>query len=239
MIFTEIQLAQLPFWNQLDTAQRKDFLSSTAHLDLKQGCSVPKEQLDNCGVIILFEGTLHIIISTIEGEENVSTYLSGFDCFLTSELSVTEFKTVTNRVTASTPASFLLIPKSTLLSLSYRNHEMQVFLDQLYAKRMNAIVESMNITLFLPLDKRIVYLLLKESEASHSNIIYVTQDKLSKQAYSSREAVNRVLNKFAKMNLLSLKRGQIRIINPDKLNDHLSPEYHSDSLPTERGKAED
>ena len=86
---------------------------------------------------------------------------------------------------------------------------------------MTEVLSAFSETLFFSVGKRIVDSLVYYSEMYNSSIIYVTHEKLAKDIGTVREVVSRTLKRFQELNLIEISRGQIKILDIDKLKNTL------------------
>lgn len=71
---------------------------------------------------------------------------------------------------------------------------------------------------FFSLDSRISNFLIEESNLINSNTLYLTHESIANHLGSAREVISRILKKFEKDEIIQVSRGNIKILNFEKLN---------------------
>lgn len=94
---------------------------------------------------------------------------------------------------------------------------MENFLLNEAVTRFSDVMWAMEQILFLKLDQRVAIFLLDEISRNNGDLIKLTHEQIAKYLGSAREAVSRMLNYFSKEGIVQLSRGEVRVINKDKL----------------------
>ena len=106
-----------------------------------------------------------------------------------------------------------------------QNPQVGLYIYKNAAEKFTKVMWTMQQLLFMKVDERIADFIWNETIRQNSNIIKVTQDEIAKQIGSAREVVSRIIKYFTSEGILSVKRGQIELLDKDKLkkiikNDH-------------------
>ena len=118
---------------------------------------------------------------------------------------------------ATKPSRILVIPASVFEALSEQNIHVRCFSYELATRRFSTVVFVMQMILFSGLDTRLASFLLQEYNAISGEEIRITQEQIAQNINSAREAVTRMLKRFAEDGIIENRRGVIRILDPDRL----------------------
>ena len=120
-------------------------------------------------------------------------------------------------MTAEKVSDILVIPSGTIDCLQSRNIHVKCFLYELAIGRFSDVMWSMQQIMFKRLDQRLAGFLVEEYERTGVKNIYITHDQIAVHISSAREAVARMLKRFAEAGLVELKRGEIKLENIDEI----------------------
>ena len=100
-------------------------------------------------------------------------------------------------------------------SLTEGNIHARCFLYESAAESFSSVVSTMEEILFSGFDRRLAAFLLAETEREGGSEIRMTQSRIAECVNSAREVVTRMLKQFAQKGLVELKRGQVKLLDPD------------------------
>ena len=102
-------------------------------------------------------------------------------------------------------------------TLAQQNIYARCFLYELATARFSAVMWSMQQVLFARFDRRLATFLLNEYERTGNAEIRMTHEQIAQHVSSAREVVARMLKRFASDGLVEMRRGAIRLSDPDGL----------------------
>lgn len=94
----------------------------------------------------------------------------------------------------------------------------------LFGLIMNRLIEVFGVldaVLFQRLDQRLISYLLAQAERLGASAIPITHQTLAAELGSSREVISRVLKGLEDQGLLKARRGQVELVDPERLRDRL------------------
>ena len=166
---------------------------------------------------MLLKGRLRTSLLSDEGREVTLFNLHpGEICVLSASCIISEI-TFDTGMTAEKVSDILVIPSGTIDCLQSRNIHVKCFLYELAIGRFSDVMWSMQQIMFKRLDQRLAGFLVEEYERTGVKNIYITHDQIAVHISSAREAVARMLKRFAEAGLVELKRGEIKLENIDEI----------------------
>lgn len=210
-------LEQLPFWDKLTPEEKNKLNKFTTIRQYKKGDIIYSES-DKClGAVMIISGKSRIYIMSEEGREVTLFSLKEMDCCVLSASCIINEITFETYMMAQSDCQILIINHIFLNELINKNIYVKCFIYELLTERLSTVMWVMQQILFNKLDKRLALFLINECEKLESNEIKMTQEEISKNIGSTREAVTRILNKFASEELIGLSRKNIIINDIEKL----------------------
>ena len=115
---------------------------------------------------------------------------------------------------AEVDSEIFIIPSLTVEKLKTQNIHVELFAYKAMANRFANVMSAVEEMLFVPVEKRLSRLLLKDEKAG---TVYATQESLARKAGTAREVVSRTLSQLKEKGIIEQKRGQIKILDKNKL----------------------
>ena len=112
----------------------------------------------------------------------------------------------------------IIIDSSIIKDLSQSNTHVLEFLFNLTQNKLSEVMYVLEQAVFFSLDSRISNFLIEESNLINSNTLYLTHESIANHLGSAREVISRILKKFEKDEIIQVSRGNIKILNFEKLN---------------------
>lgn len=217
MEITRKSFEQIPFWTEL-TEEEKQLIQRNAFLRRYEKGAFVYGGADEClGMLLLLKGRLRTSLLSDEGREVTLFNLHpGEICVLSASCIISEI-TFDTGMTAEKVSDILVIPSGTIDCLQSRNIHVKCFLYELAIGRFSDVMWSMQQIMFKRLDQRLARFLVEEYERTGVKNIYITHDQIAVHISSAREAVARMLKRFAEAGLVELKRGEIKLENIDEI----------------------
>lgn len=207
----------LPFWQKLTSneqiliqqeAMYKTFPSQTTIYDMHNEC---------LGLVFVLSGELRVYLNSDSGKEITLYRLAPNELCVLSANCILKNINFEVYIDTETTSELLVIPANTIGKIMSNNIFLENFTYKLLAERFSDVMWAMQQILFMSFDKRLAIFLLDEINKQHTNCINLTHEQIAKYIGSAREVVTRMLKYFSQENIVKLSRGEIFIINKEKL----------------------
>ncbi len=172
---------------------------------------------DSCSYFtFVYEGSVRVFKLSEYGKE-ITLYrlYKGDSCILTASciLSATRFPAIS---VTETEVGGILVPANVFRDWVESYHFWRKYVYDLMAERLNSVITIVEEVAFKRMDSRIAEFLLMKSKKS-GNTLVLTHKDIAYELGTAREVVSRLLKDFEKKGLINLERGQIKIIDPQKI----------------------
>lgn len=209
--------AAYPFWTQLSPEERETLLQNCVEMTYEKGVSVHRSDMDCKGALLLLSGTLRVYILSEEGREvTLFRIHAGESCVLSASclLDAIAFDLL---IDAAEEARALVLPTGVLHPIMERNPHVGLYLYKQATERFSDVMWTMQQILFMGVDRRVAIFLWDEMTRQNQSVLKITHDELARNIGSAREVVTKVLKYFAGEGIVLLRRGQVEILNKEKL----------------------
>ncbi|TCR66143.1 Crp/Fnr family transcriptional regulator [Bosea sp. BK604] len=164
------------------------------------------------GLYAIRRGQIRIGTTDAVGQHMTMSLLGSGDVF--GEIALLDGRSRTADAVATEETEMFFVPRREFLHLIGREPSIAIQLIELLCERIRNMSERMEDSAFLPastrLARRIVMLV-----SDYGAEVHVTQDELAALTGVSRETVNRQLQQWKRVGLLSLGRSRVMIHNID------------------------
>jgi len=180
---------------------------------------VVSQQGDACkNLMIVLEGQVKVYRPAINGRSLVLYYVEENDsCILTASCALNQKPFPAFAETVS-DVTVLLIPIKDVNQLLETKPLWQKYIFNLLSERMMTLIELVNSVAFDTLESRLAHRIIAKSHQQGSNILIITHQEIADELASSREVISRLLKKFESDGLIKLSRGELKIVDNDKLS---------------------
>lgn len=210
-------LPRLPYWGNLTEAER-DAVARHAVIRRYPAGSVLHSGGSAClGMIFVLGGSLRTYLLSEEGREITLFRLAAGDPCVLSAACVVSQLTFDTQMEAETDCDLLIVGAAVFKRLTEENIYVRCFLYELATERFSSVMWTMQQILFEKVDRRLAAFLLSESEKAGSLEVRMTHEEIARQINSAREVVARMLKRFYADGLVELRRGAVRLKNPEAL----------------------
>lgn len=207
----------LPFYKHLNREEQSIIDNNITMKEYKKGSTIHDGPKNCMGLFLVFEGAVRAYILSEEGKEVTLYRLFSRDMCLFSascvmnniQFSIFMEAMADTKVYIISTDAYNILQKSSLVFSDYIN--------QLLASRMSDVVWVIEQTLFKSFDKRLAGFLVELSSIADSPKLSITHDQIAKNLGTAREVVSRMLKYFEDNNLVSLTRGNVQLLDIDKL----------------------
>lgn len=215
----DIQLLKqgFTFWDKLDESQKQLMLNNVIATSYPKGMTIHNGGDDCIGVFMLKKGEFRVYILSDEGKEfTIFRLREGEICILSSSCIMKNI-TFDIHIDIEADSEVLLVSTSIYQKLIDQNLYAENFTYKLAVEKFSDVMWAMEQILFMSFDKRLAIFLLDEVNRTQGDTIPLTHEQIAKYIGSAREVVSRMLKYFVQEGIVELSRGDIRIINKDKL----------------------
>lgn len=213
------RLERLPFWQRLTAAEQALVFRSTVVQNMPKGMQVHGCQEDCLGMLLVKRGAIRVYLLSEEGKEVTLFHLrEGEACVLSASCVVKQLAFDTQMV-AEEDCELMVIGAGAIAHLMEGNIYARAFFFELATERFSAVMWSMQQILFMRVDKRLATFLLGEYVRTGLVEIKMTHEQIAQQISSAREVVARMLKRFSNEGLVEVRRGSIRILDLNGLEE--------------------
>jgi CRP/FNR family transcriptional regulator, cyclic AMP receptor protein len=166
-------------------------------------------------MMAVLRGRVSISVPSLDGRQVVLSALRSGDVF--GEIALLDGKERTADATALTDCEILIIPRRSLWSLLERRLDLCIDLMLVLCDRLRHTNEQVEDLAFLDLQSRMAKVLLRLAADSSGDqeqlAVSISQRALGELVGGSRESVNKRLNTWKELGIISIEKGTILIRN--------------------------
>ncbi|NLJ57223.1 MAG: Crp/Fnr family transcriptional regulator [Tissierellia bacterium] len=210
---------QLGFWDKLSQKEKQLLVSNVYSINYKKGENLHGRDKDCVGHILVKSGELRVYILSEEGRDITLYRLTPGETCVLSASCVMNYISFDVLIDAEQDTEVLLLNIGAFGMLKEGNIHVENYAYKVAADRFSDIMWAMEQILFASFDKRLAVFLYDESARNKSNKINLTHEQIAKYVGSAREVVSRTLKNFESQGILKLSRGNLNIINKEKLRE--------------------
>ena len=206
-----------PFWDKLTDRQREQLCAGTTEYSFRKGANIHGLDETCTGAILVIKGCLRAYLLSENGRElTLYRFKEGEVCMLSASCVLRSI-TFDVIIDAAEDCQVYLVSGDVMARVSEENLYVQNYALDNAVKRFSDVVWVMQQIMFFSLDKRLAVFLWDEMSRTESARIKLTHEQIAKYISSAREAVTRMLRYFASEGIVELSRGDITVIDKDKL----------------------
>ena len=200
-------LTNLPYWEHLAEDERQQVQKKAYIRHYEPGDALYGPCVECVGMIHMLRGEARAYLLSDEGREiTLFRVDEGDDCVLSASCVLTHIS-FDSFMTVTKPADVMIVPVPVFGDLCEKNVHVRCFAYELAARRFSPVGAVMQQLLFTRLDQRLALFLLQEYRKTGSREIRMTHEQLALHISSAREAVGRMLKRFAEEGLAESRRG--------------------------------
>lgn len=204
-------LLQLPFWNQLTTAEKHLVQQSVKIQHYQKDLFLGTQQCSCLGLVLMLQGEIRAFLISPEGREVTLFHIGEGEICVFSASCVLHEISLETALKVTRDCELLILPSLSFEKLVKSNLSVRCFSYELATKRFSEVMWILQQILFVKLDKRLASFLLTESKKQKSLSLQITQEAIASQIGSAREVVTRLLKQFELEGVVEVKRGIIQL----------------------------
>ncbi|HMN31837.1 MAG TPA: Crp/Fnr family transcriptional regulator [Chitinophagaceae bacterium] len=162
---------------------------------------------------IVMNGILKVIKTEEDGREILLYYIKPGESCIMSFLGGLHNETSKVRAEVEEDAEILFLPISKVSLFIHEHPQWVDYIFKLYHKRFEELLSIIDEIAFKKVDERLLNLLHKKVELTHSHTIQITHEQLANELGTVRVVVSRLLKQLEEIGEVELGRNKIRIIN--------------------------
>ncbi|MEG2336002.1 Crp/Fnr family transcriptional regulator [Chryseobacterium sp.] len=178
----------------------------------REGDIILDENASIRSIPIVMKGMLKVIRTEEDGREILLYYIKAGESCIMSFLGGMHNEKSIVKAEIEEDAEILFLPVDKV-SLFIKEHpEWLDYIFRLYHKRFEELLDIINAIAFKKVDERLLNLLQKKSELTHSEIINTTHEQLANELGTVRVVVSRLLKQLEEEGRLKLGRNKITLL---------------------------
>jgi len=205
----------LPILRQADAGLVREFQQAAflARVPAGQDVFVEGDRVD--AIALLISGVVRVYKIGETGRE-ITLYRFGLgeSCILTANaiLSRQSFPAI---ATVEQEAEAIMIPSDTFRDWVKSHDLWREFVFDLLSQRLVSVMSIVDEVAFRRMDVRVAGLLLERSQ--RGNPIRITHQEIASELGSSREVISRLLEDFSERGLVTVRRGEVEVLDVEGL----------------------
>ena len=178
----------------------------------KQGDIILNESSIIRSIPIVITGSLKVMRTDDDGREILLYYIKEGESCIMSFLGGLHQDVSKIKAEVEEDAEILFLPVDKLILFIKEFPQWLEYIFKLYHKRFEELLEVVNEVAFKKVDERLLSLLNKKVELTHSKILIVSHEQLANELATARVVVSRLLKKLEEDGVLKLGRNKIVIL---------------------------
>jgi CRP/FNR family transcriptional regulator len=162
---------------------------------------------------IVLEGLIKVSTQSSSGQTMLLYYLGSGNTCPTAFTCCMNAKKSEIQAEVLEPTEIIALPAHLLDEWIHHFPNWKNFVLQSYQVRFQELLHTIDNIAFSKIDQRLIDYLSQQQKLTHKNTIKTTHQAIADDLNTSREAISRLLKKMEKMEMVSLQRNQITILN--------------------------
>lgn len=178
----------------------------------KAGSIILNENAHIRSIPIVTKGVMKVIRMEDDGREILLYYIKAGESCIMSFLGGLHNETSKVKAEVEEDAEILFLPMEKV-SLFIKDYPQWLdYIFRLYHKRFEELLEIVNAIAFKKVDERLLNLLNKKAEMTHSKTLAITHEQLANELGTARVVVSRLLKQLEETGQLQLGRNKIQLL---------------------------
>ncbi len=178
----------------------------------KAGSIILSENAAIRAIPIITKGILKVMRTDEEGKEILLYYIKAGESCIMSFLGGLHNETSKVRAEVEEDAEILFLPVEKVALFIKEHPQWLDYIFRLYHKRFEELLEVINAIAFKKVDERLLALLKKLTELTHSRSISITHEQLANKLGTARVVVSRLLKQLEEEGAVQLGRNKITLL---------------------------
>lgn len=208
-----------PIWDKLRPNEKKLLEDAALMRSAPKSTVLHNGSADCVGLFVVRSGQLRAFILSEEGREITLYRLFERDICLFSASCVFSSIQFEIMVEAEKDTEFWVVPADVYRRLMEDSAVVSNYTNQIMASRFTDVMWLMDQILFQSFDRRLSQFLLEESGIEGTDALKITHERIANHMGTAREVVTRMLKYLQSEGMVSLSRGEIRIVDRKKLEE--------------------
>ena len=203
----DIELNQFfPVWDKLSPEQKRELEHAASPRTAAAGELIHGAGAECVGLLAIRSGRLRAYM------------LSERDICLFSASCMVKSLQFDICIEAETDSDFLVISPEIYRSLMDRSAPLANYTNEIMASRFSEVMWLVEQVLWKSFDRRLASFLIEEAALSGGDALSLTHERIAAHLGTAREVVTRMLRYFQSEGLVSLARGEVRILDRKALS---------------------
>jgi len=169
------------------------------------------------GAVLVLRGRLRVYLMGSEGRTVTLMHVEKDECFVLGSVPADIEGPLGVMLETETDCQLAVTSERTLDYLMERSAALTRWMYHSTMRSAGIMLRAAQRALFAGIPQRTAQALLAESRRQSSLQLCITQERLAREASSSREVITRMLGEFAERGLVCLSRGKIELLAPEAL----------------------
>ncbi len=178
----------------------------------KAGSIILSENAAIRAIPIITKGILKVMRTDEDGKEILLYYIKAGESCIMSFLGGLHNETSKVRAEVEEDAEILFLPVEKVALFIKEHPQWLDYIFRLYHKRFEELLEVINAIAFKKVDERLLALLKKLTELTHSRSISITHEQLANKLGTARVVVSRLLKQLEEEGAVQLGRNKITLL---------------------------
>ena len=206
-----------PFWSMLTGEEQALLLARATVHSYEAGTLLLEDHSETIGAVLVNAGRLHLSMIGSEGRSVMLLHVEAGECFLVGAEARAPDMPLGLMLETDIDSTLTVIGGQTLDYLLQHNPEVMRWAFRQISIGISGMLRAVQHVLFSSIHQRVAESLLRQCDFQNTCCLRITQERLAREASSSREVITRTLRDFAARGIVTLRRGQIDVTNPEAL----------------------
>jgi CRP/FNR family transcriptional regulator len=205
------------FWDKLTARQEEMILSNIFPVKYEKGHTIHRGGNDCLGILLVKSGRLRTYVLSEEGKEATLFRLGRGEICVLSVACILDSITFDVYIDAELSSEVFVLAKNEFERLCKENVYVENFSYKVITSHFSDVMWAMEQMLFMRFEKRLAIFLIDQSSLDGTQYIKMTHESIANHLGSAREVVSRMLKYFESLGIVELSRGDIKIVDKNKL----------------------
>jgi CRP/FNR family transcriptional regulator len=207
----------LDFWDDLLKEEKEELIKKLLIIKYKKGETIYHSK-DKCtGVYIFYKGRARVFMSSNNGGEITLFRLYNGDISILSASCMFNNLDFETNMEFEEDTEIYVIPKGTMKKISDQNSKVKEFILEAVSEKFSNVMWIFNQYVFSNMARRLATSLYEYRNIFNSDTLKITHNSIAKDLGTAREVVTRLLKQFQIDGIITMSRGEIKILNLEKL----------------------